>query len=76
LCCEGHIGFLLNDQTIQKIMGKMPFADWKEWATRHPKWIHEDVGDTFEKFVEQKWKDTPNVATAEPGCWEVGRIKI
>jgi hypothetical protein len=32
----GHIGLLINDQTIPKIMGKMPFTDWKEWATRCP----------------------------------------
>jgi hypothetical protein len=27
-----HISLLLNDQMIPKIMGKMPFTDWMEWA--------------------------------------------
>jgi hypothetical protein len=63
----GHIGLLINNQTITKIMGKMPFTDWKEWATRRPEWIHENVENVFEKFVDQKWKDVLNVAAAEPG---------
>jgi hypothetical protein len=32
--------------------------------------------DVFEKFVEQKWKDTLNVAAAKPGGWEAGGINI
>jgi hypothetical protein len=32
----GRIGLLINDQTIPKIMGKMPYTDWREWATRRP----------------------------------------
>jgi hypothetical protein len=46
-------------------MGKMPFADWKEWATHHSEWIHDDVGDAFEKFVEQKLRSL-NMSAAEP----------
>ncbi len=48
-------------------MGKVPFTDWEEWATGRPGWIHEDIGDAFDKFVEQKWKNALNVVAAEPG---------
>jgi hypothetical protein len=71
----GHIGLLLNNQTIPKIVDKIPFSDWKEWATNHPEWVHDDVGDAFKKFLEQKWKDALNVAAAEPGGWEGNRVK-
>jgi hypothetical protein len=73
----GHISLLINNQTIPKIIGKMPFNDWKEWATCQPEWIHENVGDEFEKFIEQKWKDALNEAAAEPGGWEAsgGRVE-
>jgi hypothetical protein len=47
-------------------MGKMPYTDWKEWATKRPEWMREDLGPTFEKFVERKWQDALNVAAAEP----------
>jgi hypothetical protein len=30
----GRIELLINDQTIPKIMGKMPYTNWKEWATK------------------------------------------
>ncbi len=63
----GHIGLLINDQTIQKIMGKMPYTDWKEWGTRRPEWIHENFENVFDKFVEQKWKDDLNI-----GAWWLG----
>ncbi len=53
----------------------MPFADWKEWATRHPEWIHENVENAFKKFIEQKWKDALNKALTEPGSWEAGGSK-
>jgi hypothetical protein len=29
-----QVDLLINDQTVPKIAGKMPFVDWKEWATR------------------------------------------
>ncbi len=28
----GRLDLLVNDQTMPRIMGKMPYADWKEWA--------------------------------------------
>jgi hypothetical protein len=52
--------------TVPRIMGKMPYADWKEWATKRPERMQEDLGPMFEKFVERKWQDALNVAAAEP----------
>jgi hypothetical protein len=50
----GRLGLLVNDQTIPRIMGKMPYTDWKEWTTRRPEWMQEDLGSAFEGFVERK----------------------
>ncbi len=67
----GRLDLLINDQTVPRIMGKMPYADWKEWATKRPEWIQEDLGATFERFGrERKWQDALNVAAAEPQPWE------
>jgi hypothetical protein len=30
----GRLSLLINDQTVPRIMGKMPYTDWKEWATK------------------------------------------
>jgi hypothetical protein len=65
----GRLSLLINDQTVLRIMSKMPYADWKEWATKRPEWMREDLGPTFEKFVEWKWQDALNVAAAEPQPW-------
>ncbi len=65
----GRIGLLINDQTIPKIMSKMLYTDWKEWATRRPDWMQQDVATAFERFVERKWQDALNVAAAEPASW-------
>jgi hypothetical protein len=50
----GRLDLLINDQTVPKIMGKMPYIDWREWATKRPEWIKEDLGVAFERFVERK----------------------
>jgi hypothetical protein len=50
-------------------MGKMPHVDWKEWATRRPDWMRQDMTTAFEAFVERKWLDALNVAAAEPASW-------
>jgi hypothetical protein len=71
----GRLGLLINDQTIPKIMGKMPYTDWKEWATKRPEWLQEDLGPAFEGFVEQKWQDALNLAAAEPQLWGAERKK-
>jgi hypothetical protein len=66
----GRLDLLINNQTVPKIMGKMTFSDWKEWATKRPEWIRGDLGMAFEGFVERKWRDALNVAAAEPQAWE------
>jgi hypothetical protein len=71
----GRIGLLINDQTIPRIMSKMPYTDCKEWATRRPDWTQQDVATTFERFVDRKWQDALNVAAAEPASWSVEREK-
>jgi hypothetical protein len=65
----GRIGLLINDQTIPKIMGKMPYTDCREWATRRPDWMQQDMATAFEGFVERKWQDALNIAAAEPASW-------
>jgi hypothetical protein len=30
----GRLSLLINDQTVPRIMSKMPYAHWKEWATK------------------------------------------
>ncbi len=72
----GRLGLLINDQTIPRIMSKMPYNDWKEWATKRPDWMQHDVATTFEKFVERKWQDALNVAAAEPMSWNAGRERF
>ncbi len=71
----GRLGLLINDQTVPKIMSKMPYTDWKEWATKRPDWMQENLTSAFERFVERKWQDALNVAAAEPASWSAGREK-
>jgi hypothetical protein len=66
----GRIELLINNQTIPRIMGKMPHVDWKEWATKRPDWMRQDVTTAFEAFIERKWLDALNVAAAEPASWK------
>jgi hypothetical protein len=65
----GRVDLLINDQTVPMIMGKMLFADWKEWAIKRPEWAQGDLGADFEAYVEKKRKDALNVAAAEPQGW-------
>ncbi len=62
----GRIGMILNDQTIPKIMSRMPPADWKEWAMTRPGWVDQDTALAFEEFIERKWQDVLNIAATEP----------
>ncbi len=57
-------------------MSKMPYTDWKEWATKRPEWMQEDLASAFEKFVERKWQDALNIAAAEPSSWGVEKEKV
>jgi hypothetical protein len=72
----GRLGLLINDQTIPKIMSKMPYTDWKEWATKRPDWMQQELTSAFERFVERKWQDALNIAAAEPASWSMGREKF
>jgi hypothetical protein len=45
-----RLDLLVNDQTVPKIMGKMPFSDW---ATKRPEWVRGDLGLAFEGFMER-----------------------
>jgi hypothetical protein len=65
----GRIEMVINDQTIPKIMNRMPPADWKEWATRRPSWVDQDTALAFEEFIERKWQDALNIAATEPSPW-------
>ncbi len=56
-------------------MSKMPYTDWKKWATRRPEWMREDLGSAFEGFVERKWQDALKVAAAEPLPWSAEKEK-
>jgi hypothetical protein len=71
----GRLGLLINDQTVPRIMSKMPYTDWKECATKRPDWMQEDMASAFEKFVERKWQDALNVAAVEPPAWGVEKEK-
>jgi hypothetical protein len=48
-------------------MGKMPFANWKEQASRRPEWIHEGVKMSLRNLWSKNEK---------PGGWEAGGINI
>ncbi len=72
----GKLSLLINDQTIPKIMSKMPYTDWKEWATKRPDWMQENLDPAFEKFVHRKWQDALNIAAAEPSSWGVEKERI
>ncbi len=65
----GRVELLVNDQTIPKIMSRMPPSDWKEWATRRPGWTGQDAALAFEEFIERKWLDALNIAATEPAPW-------
>jgi hypothetical protein len=62
----GRVELLLNDQTIPRIMSKMPPSDWREWATKGPEWSGQDTNLAFEDFIERKWHDAINIAATEP----------
>jgi hypothetical protein len=57
-------------------MGKMPHADWKEWATRRPDWMRQDATAAFEDFIERKWLDALNIAATEPTPWRGDGEKV
>ncbi len=72
----GRLGLLINDQTVPRIMSKMPYTDWKKWATKRPDWMQEDMASAFVRFVERKWQDALNIAAAEPAAWGAEKEKF
>ncbi len=68
----GILEKLINDQTLPGILGRMPPMDWRQWARERPDWSREPAEEAFWKLVDQKWKDSINVAAAEPPAWGIG----
>ncbi len=68
----GLLRRLINDQTLPGILAKMPHTDWCQWAKEQPAWMREAIEEAFWNFVDQKWRDAPNVAAAEPPAWGSG----
>ncbi len=68
----GLLHRLINDQTLPSIMCQMPLNDWKQWAKERPVCVCGVVEDAFWAFMDQKWKDSLNVAAAEPAGWDQG----
>ncbi len=58
-------------------MGKMLHSDWKQWPTSRPEWMHEEIEEAFERFVEQKMEGCPQhtVVVHEPVSWEIPGTK-
>ncbi len=63
---------LINDRTLPGIMALMPPGDWKQWTQERPQWIHENMEKAFWRFVDQKWRDSLNMAAAEPAFTDYG----
>ncbi len=68
----GLLGQLINDQMLPGILARMPPTDWRQWAREQPNWMREATEEAFWNFVDQKWRDALNVATAEPPAWGAG----
>jgi hypothetical protein len=43
-----------------------PLADWKLWVKERASWMQEDIDEEFCRFVDKKWKDSLNMAAADP----------
>jgi hypothetical protein len=68
----GLLHRLVNDQTLPSILAKMPPNDWRQWARERPTWMREAIEEAFWSFVDLKWRDTLNMAAAEPAGWGTG----
>jgi hypothetical protein len=45
---------LINKQTLQGIMIRMPPGDWKHWAKDRTQWIYENTEEAFWRFVNHR----------------------
>jgi hypothetical protein len=68
----GLLHRLVNDQTLPSILAKMPPNDWRQWARERPTWMREAIEEAFWSFMDMKWRDTLNMAAAEPAGWGTG----
>jgi hypothetical protein len=68
----GLICRLINDQMLPSIIARMSLNDGNQWVTEEPIWIGDAVEDAFWNFVDQKWRDSPNVVAAEPVSEDYG----
>jgi hypothetical protein len=62
----------INNQMLPGIMARMPLGDWKQWAKERPQWIQGSREEAFWKFKDPKWRDSLNVAAAEPAMVDFG----
>jgi hypothetical protein len=58
---------LINEQRLHGNMNCMLLADTVgcSWQKRCYSWVQEDVEEAFWWFVDQNWKDSLNVASAD-----------
>ncbi len=76
--CDGArgvnlLGKLINEQTLTGTMSSMHKGGWKQWTKERPTWIHEDMKKVFWRFIDQKMRDTLNVAAAETHISNTGQ---
>jgi hypothetical protein len=50
-------------------MAQMALSDWKQWARERASWVGGIIEDSF-WIVEQKWKDSVNMAAVVPASWD------
>jgi hypothetical protein len=48
-------------------MARILLNDWKQWARERPLWVGGVMEDAFWNFMDQKWKDSFNMAAAPKG---------
>jgi hypothetical protein len=66
------VKMLINEQALIGIMGRIPVDDWKQWAKERPVWMQGEMNFAFEKFNQQKWMDSLNMAPARLSGFAVG----
>ncbi len=45
---------------------KVPAVDWKQQAKGRPMWMQGEASAAFKRFEVQKWRDSFNIAAADP----------
>jgi hypothetical protein len=57
----GLLKMIKNKQTLTCMLGRRPAAEWKQAGKRKVSMEQEKVSWTYEKFVDQKWRDSFNI---------------